>query len=93
MYVKIAAHSAYEMFSWYKYLIVSLVFSHLGFWSGNLFVIAPFPDLCLLVPFHVQTCGGPKKSPRTSFIVQIIFSFWSFEISEDILRNQKFIIG
>ena len=43
--------------SWYKYLIVSLVFSHLGFWSGNLFLIAPFPDLCLLVPFsnlHLQ---------------------------------------
>ena len=37
--------------SWYKCLIVSLVFSHLGFWSGNLFLIAPFPDLCLLVPF------------------------------------------
>ena len=37
--------------SWYKYLIVSLVFSHLGFWSGNLFLIAPFPDLCLLVPW------------------------------------------
>ena len=35
-----------------KYLIVSLVFSHLGFWSGNLFLIAPFPDLCLLVPFE-----------------------------------------
>ena len=28
---KIAAHSAYEMFSWYRYLIVSLVFSRLGF--------------------------------------------------------------
>ena len=39
------------MFSWYKYLIVSLVFSHLGFWSGNLFLIAPFRDLCLLVLF------------------------------------------
>ena len=39
--------------SWYKYLIVSLVFSHLGFWSGNLFLIAPFPDLCLLVPFSL----------------------------------------
>ena len=38
--------------SWYKYLIVSLVFSHLGFWSGNLFLIASFPDLCLLVPSH-----------------------------------------
>ena len=39
--------------SWYKYLIVGLVFSHLGFWSGNLFLIAPFPDLCLLVPFQI----------------------------------------
>ena len=39
--------------SWYKYLTVSLVFSHLGFWSGNLFLIAPFPDLCLLVPFQM----------------------------------------
>ena len=28
---KIAAHSAYEMFSWYRYLIVSLFFSHLRF--------------------------------------------------------------
>ena len=42
------------MFSWYKYLIVSLVFSHLGFWSGNLFLIAPFPDLCLLVPSYTM---------------------------------------
>ena len=41
--------------SWYKYLIVSLVFSHLGFWSGNLFLIAPFPDLCLLVPFYLPS--------------------------------------
>ena len=23
----------------------------LGFWKGNLFLIAPFPDLCLLVTF------------------------------------------
>ena len=37
----------------------------------------------------VVQCGGPKKSPHTSSIVQIIFSFWSFEISEGILRNQK----
>ena len=33
----------------------------------------------------VVSCGGPKKSPRTSSIVQIIFSFWSFEISEGII--------
>ena len=37
--------------------------------------------------------GDPKKSPRTSSIVQIVFSYWSFEICEDILRNHKFIIG
>ena len=40
--------------SWYKCLIVSLVFSHHGFWSGNLFLIAPFPDLCLLVPSFID---------------------------------------
>ena len=43
--------------SWYKNLIVSLVFSHLGFLSGNHFLIAPFPDLCLLVPFHFSWLG------------------------------------
>ena len=58
---KIAAHSAYDMYSWYKYLIVSLVFSHLGFWSGNLFLIAPLPDRCLLVPFQtiLETLNSP----------------------------------
>ena len=38
-------------------------------------------------------CDGPKKSPRTSSIAQIIFSFWSFEISGGIPRNQKIIKG
>ena len=33
----------------------------------------------------VVPCGGPKSS-RTSSIVQIIFHFWSFEISWNILR-------
>ena len=47
---KIAAHSAYEVFSWCKCLIVSLVFSHLGFWSGSLFLIAPFPDFLISAP-------------------------------------------
>ena len=50
--------------SWYKYLIVSLVFSHLGFYSGNLFLIAPFPDLCLLVPFQYDITLGPYQQER-----------------------------
>ena len=50
-YWEIAAHSVYDMFSKFKYQIVNLVFSHLGFWSGNFFLIAPFSDNCLLVRF------------------------------------------
>ena len=46
---KIAAHSDYDIFSWYKYLIV--VFFQPRFLKWDLFLIAPFPDLCLLLPF------------------------------------------
>ena len=42
------------MFSWYKYVTVNLFFSYLGFWSAIFFLIAPFPDLCLLVPFQIK---------------------------------------
>ena len=69
--------------SWYKYLIVSLVFSHLGFWSGNLFLIAPFPDLCLLVPFYktvyssaATTLGHPSRKHQD----------WSDENDDEIQR-------
>ena len=66
---KIAAHSAYVMFSWYKYLVVGLVFSHLGFWSGSLFLIAPFPDLCLLVLFQcISSDNYQIKSFQTSIL-------------------------
>ena len=56
---EIPAHSAYDMFSNCKYLIVNLVFPHLGFWSGNFFLIAPFPDYCLLV--HTNSSNGSVK--------------------------------
>ena len=52
-----------------------------------------FEFLLAITAAGVVPCGGPKKSPRTSSIVQVIFSFWSFEISDDIQRTQKFIIG
>ena len=50
------------MFHGIKYLIVSLFCSHLGFWSGNLFLIAPFPDLCLLVLFLVSITVGNSSN-------------------------------
>ena len=36
-----------------------------------------------------QIESNRKTSPRTSTIVLFIFYFWSFEISVNILRNQK----
>ena len=50
---KIAAHSAYDMCHGISTCLLVWVFSHLGFWSGNLFLIAPYPDLCLLLPFYI----------------------------------------
>ena len=53
-----------------------------------------FLSLFAITAAGVVPCGGPKKSPRTSSLVQIIiFSFWSFEISEGILRYQKLLKG
>ena len=60
------------MFSWYKYLIVSLVFSHLGFWSGNLFLIGPFPDLCLPVPFVYERASLVISSYRCDALLSTI---------------------
>ena len=66
--------------SWYKYLIVFLVFSHLGFWSGNLFLIAPFPDLCLLVPFS-RIRKIVSKGPKCRFPSYINFDKCREEIA------------
>ena len=60
--------------SWYKYLIVGLVFSRLGFWSGNLFLIAPFPDLCLLVPFF--------EIRLRHYFGQIVFRYFAITCEE-----------
>ena len=50
----IAAHSAYGVFSWSEYLIVNLLFFHTSiFGVGIIFLIAPFPDHCLLLPSKV----------------------------------------
>ena len=57
--------------SWYKCLVVGLVFSHLGFSSGNLFLIAPFPDLCLLVPFYFRVRYFSNNAARVTHCLSI----------------------
>ena len=77
--------------SWYKCLIVSLVFSHLGFWSGNLFLIAPFPDLCLLVPFCISLRSDYLVETLNDFkTLKFYLDFFSFRDSYmDLLFNQN----
>ena len=45
--------------------------------------------LFVITAVGVLPCGIRKKRPRTSSLVQFIFYVWSFEISGNILRNQK----
>ena len=60
-YWEIAAHSAYDMFNKYKYLIVNLFFPTSVFWSGNFILTGPFPDSCSLVPFCTITKTDTSK--------------------------------
>ena len=50
-------------------------------------------ELIFYFYFHSLQCGGRKTSPRTSAIVLFIFYFWSFEVSVNVLRNQKLRTG
>ena len=77
-YLEIAAHSAYNIFSLFRCLIVNLVFSHFGFWSGNFFLIAPFPDHCLLVPFCAKIRKYYKFSNENFQFLQHLFITWAY---------------
>ena len=84
------------MFLWYKYLIVSLVFSHLGFWSGNLSLIAPFPDLCLLVPFcreyKLDWTQGEFKILGVTFSVEV-FDIWDLNTGQVLILKHSVKYG
>ena len=56
--------------------------SHLGFWSGNLFLIAPFPGLCLLVPFS-------KDSNIDSAVVENIKGMTALRDERALLKVRK----
>ena len=58
----------------------------------NNFSATMFRGLSTLLQLVLCSVAALKISPISS-IVQIIFSFWSLEISEGIPRNQKYIIG
>ena len=54
-----------------------------AFKGSNLYILFPITTV------GVVSCGGRKKSPCTSSIVQIISLFSSFEISKDIKSVQN----
>ena len=57
---KMAAHSACEVFSWYQCLVVGLFYPASVFGVGIFFMTAPFPDLCLRVPFNQPNVANFK---------------------------------
>ena len=61
------------MFLWYKYLIVNLVFPISVFGVGIFFLIAPFPDLCLLVPFCL--CWLPLSHKKDARLISVNILF------------------
>ena len=80
------------MFSRYKYLIVYLVFSPLGFRGGNLFLIAPLSDRCLLVPFLknnviIFLVSGLKDEP--GFLYTSLFSICAVVLVSQVLECTK----
>ena len=90
---KIAAHSAYDMFSWYKYLIVNLVFfpSNLGFWSGNLFLIFAYLYLFKSSERIIDKRDGPYRGKIGKIKVQnsIVTALYSTVSGH---RPQRFLI-
>ena len=89
-YWEVAAHSAYDMFFLYYqyYLTVNSVFSHLSFWSGNLFLIAPFADQCLLSPFlHFKVSIVPELLQILTNHRYFISIFHSFDLKKKNVEN------
>ena len=67
--------------------------SHVSLICSLLLKDLSFNFYLLLVQLLVVPYGACKSSSSNSPIVQIIFFFWSFDISEGILRNLKIMIG
>ena len=68
------------MFSHFEYLIVYLDFPHLVFGNWNFFLIAPFPDHCLLLPLIFKL-----KQIRLDFLSRSCRS--NYGNSSDIFQN------
>ena len=90
-YWEIAAHSAYDIVPNCQF-----VFSHLGFWSGNFFLIAPFPGHCLLVPsfrgyigrFRSDLFENPQdRFSRVAPLLNIAFYSVYFTVCSEMLQK------
>ena len=59
----------------YIHVHVCILFSLLVFWTGNFFLIAPFPDHCLLVPFLIIVLV-----PHCQFSFPHDICFWNVNV-------------
>ena len=60
-----------------------LIVSHLGFCSENIFLIVPFPDLCLLVPSNVPVNSYCHVGALTPF-------YGTFTQNVDLMTSKNF---
>ena len=103
-YWEIAAHSAYDMCSYYTNMIIIVFFFFFFFFffflfSGNFFLIASFPDHCLLLPF-CKAVLVPTESISTSCILTQSIPFKLLESIQKFThrcpgdhRNAKYTYG
>ena len=75
-------------------LLLVWFFFRLGFWSGNLFLIAPFPDRCLLVPFKNLKVGHSKHNAICSVFLCIFCDRDHFIlISESLIQIEAVLMS
>ena len=72
------------MFTWYMYLIVNLFFPPL-FLEWESFLVAPFPDLCLIVPFSIFSPRSNIQSKCT--IAGVVY--WGAQRDVDRLVSEQ----
>ena len=76
--MKIAAHSAYDMFHGVGAWLLVWFFPA-SVWCGNLFLIWPFPGLCLLEPISRNISRIPLRLHCLCPEVQVPFSLQRLE--------------
>ena len=65
-----------------------IVFSHYGFWSGNFFLLAPFPDHCNIFTFFFFLFHS-SRNEKVNSPSNMLFTSWQTYI----INGEKYLTG